>query len=159
MNPVIDDIQRNHLSWSEHSSPGFDGHKDEVYNALLALQCEQLDQFTQIALEIIMGNFCLTIARQMESVLEGNQHSPSDKLREEAKNAPTTNAASERIFSSFDRLIRERPHTTTLNSESTILFETNQAAAWLSGLYDCTKKHYMEITCKSAKTVKGLPKM
>ena len=163
LNPVIEEIQRNCLSWSEDSStllfdqkPGFEGadvHKDEVYNALFAPQSEQLDQFTQIALEIIMGNFCLTIARQMESVLEGNLHNPSDELREETKNAPTTNAASERVFSSFDRLIRERPHATTLNLESTILFETNQTAAWLSGLDDSTKKHYMEIARKSAKNV------
>ena len=137
--------------------PGFEGVdvlKDDVYNALFAPQSEQLDQFTQMALQIIVGNFCLTtIARQMESVLEGNLHNPSDELREETKNAPTTNAASERVFSSFDRLIRERPHATTLNLESTILFETNQTAAWLSGLDDSTKKHYMEIARKSAKTV------
>ena len=134
--------------------PGFEGadvHKDEVYNALFAPQSEQLDQFTQIALEIIMGNFCLTIARQMESVLEGNLYNSSNELREETKNAPTTNAAFQRVFSSFDRLIRERPHATTLNLESTILFETNQTAA--CGLDDSTKKHYMEIARKSTKTV------
>ena len=46
LNPVIDEIQRNCLSWSEDSpsllfdqKPGFEGadvHKDEVYNALFA---------------------------------------------------------------------------------------------------------------------------
>ena len=92
LNPVIEEIQRNCLLWSEDSSPllfdqkpGFEGidvQKDEVYNALFAAKPEQLDQFTQIALEIIMHNVCLTIARQMESVLEGNLHSPSDELRE-----------------------------------------------------------------------------
>ena len=46
-----------------------------------------------------MGNFCLTMVRQMKSVLEGNLHNPSDELREERKNAPTTNAASEQVFS------------------------------------------------------------
>ena len=94
LNQVIEEIQRNCLSWSEDSSsllfdqkPGFeraDVHKDEVYkayNALFAPQSEQLGQFTQIALEIIMGNFCLTIARKMESVLEGNLHNLSDELR------------------------------------------------------------------------------
>ena len=39
------------------------------------------------------------------------------------------------------------------NLKRTILFETNQAAAWLSGLDDSTKKHYMEIARKSAKNV------
>ena len=117
LNPVTEEIQRKCLSWSEDSSPllfdqnpGFQGadvQKDEVYNALFAPQSEQLDEFTQIALEIIMGNFCLTIARQMENVLEGNLHNPSDGLREETKNAPTTNAASEQVFSFFDRLIRK----------------------------------------------------
>ena len=163
LNPVIEEIERNCLSWSEDSSslvfdqkPSFEGadvYKDEIYNALFAPQPEELGQFTQFALEIIMGNFCLTITRQMENVLEGNLHNPSDELREETRNAPTTNAASEQVFLSFDRLIRERPHATTLNLESTILFETNQTAAWLSGLDDSTKKHYMEIARKSAKTV------
>ena len=73
-----------------------------------------------------MGKFWLTISRQMESVLEGNLQNPSDELREEAKSTPTTNAASERIFSSIDRLISERPHATTLNLESTVLWKTNQ---------------------------------
>ena len=89
----------------------------------------------------------------MESVLEGNLHNPSNELTEETKNAPTTNAASERVFSSFDRLTREKPHATTLNLESNILFETNQTAAWLRGLDDSTKKHYMEIAHKSPKAV------
>ena len=62
----------------------------------------------------------------MESVLEGNLQNPSDELREEAKSTPTTNAASERDFSSIDRLISERPHATTLNLESTVLWKTNQ---------------------------------
>ena len=47
----------------------------------------------------------------------------------------------------------ERPHATTLNLESTILFETNQIAPWLSRLDDSTKNHYVEIAGKSAKTV------
>ena len=87
-----------------------------------------------------MGNFCLTIARQVENVLQGNLHNVSEELIEETKNALITNAASERVLSLFDRLIRERPHATTLNLESTILFETNQTAAY-----------YMEIAHKSAK--------
>ena len=70
----------------------------------------------------------------MESVLEGYLHNLSDEVRGETKNAPITNAASEQVFSSFDRPIRERPHATTLNLESTILFETNRTAACLSGL-------------------------
>ena len=76
----------------------------------------------------------------MENVLEGNLHNPSDQLREETKSVPTTNAASEQVFSSFDRLTRERSHATTLNLERKILFETNQTVAWLSGLDDSTKK-------------------
>ena len=76
----------------------------------------------------------------MENVLEGNLHNPSDQLREETKSVPTTNAASKQVFSSFDRLTRERSRATTLNLERKILFETNQTVAWLSGLDDSTKK-------------------
>ena len=62
----------------------------------------------------------------MESVLEGNLQNPSNELREEAKSTPTANAASERVFSSIDRLISERLHATTFSLESTVLCKTNQ---------------------------------
>ena len=62
----------------------------------------------------------------MESVLEGNLQNPSNELREEVKSTPTANAASERVFSSIDRLISERLHATTLSLESTVFCKTNQ---------------------------------
>ena len=67
LNPVIEEIRRNCPSPSEDSppllfdqNPAFeeaDVHKDEVYNPLFAPQSEQLDQFTQIALQIILVLF------------------------------------------------------------------------------------------------------
>ena len=54
LNPVIEEIERNCLSWSEDSSSlvfdqkpsieGADVYKDQIYNALFAPQPEQLDQ-------------------------------------------------------------------------------------------------------------------
>ena len=68
-------MQRNYLQWSEDSStlfcdqkPGFSDaeiHKDNLYD-------DELDRLTLFAIEIIMGYFCLTVARQMEEVLQGN---------------------------------------------------------------------------------------
>ena len=33
---------------------------------------------TLVTLEIVMGYFCLTVARQMEEILKGKLHNPSE---------------------------------------------------------------------------------
>ena len=81
-----------------------------------------------------MGYFSLTVARQMEEVLQGKLHNPSEELRNEVAMAPTTNSVSERVFGSFDRYMREKLNAATLNLESTILFETKKNFLWLNGL-------------------------
>ena len=163
LNPVIEENQRNCLQWSENSStllfdqkPGFsdvDIHKDNLYDALFQIQNDELDQLTLVALEVIMGYFCLTVARQMEEVLHGKQYNPSEELRNEVAMAPTANSVSERVFGSFDRYMREKPNATTLNLESTILFETNKTSSWLNSLDTSTKNLYLDIACKSARGV------
>ena len=49
--------------------------------------------------------------------------------------------------------MREKPNDTKLNLESTILFETNRTSSWLNGLDTSTKNLYLDIACKSAKSV------
>ena len=163
LNPVIEEMQRNCLQWSEDlptllfdQKPGFsdaDIHKDNLHDALFQIQNDELDRLTLVALEIIMGYFCLTVARQMEEVLHGKLYNPSEELRNEVAMAPATNSVSERVFGSFDRYTREKPNATTLNLESTILFETNKTSSWLNGLDTSTKNLYLDIACKSAKGV------
>ena len=74
-------------------------------------------------------------------------------MRNEVAMAPTTNSVSERVFGSFDRYMREKPNATTLNLESTILFETNKTSSWLNGLDSSTKNLYLDIAGKSARGV------
>ena len=129
LNPVVEEMQRNCLHWSEDSSTllfdqkaefsDADIHKDNLYDALFQIQNDELDRLILVALEIIMSYCCLTVARQMEEVLCGKLHNPSEELRNEVAMAPTTNSVSERVFGSFDRYMREKPNATTLNLEST----------------------------------------
>ena len=137
--------------------PGFsnaDIHKDNLYDALFHIQNDEFDQLTLVVLEIIMGYFCLTVARQMEEVLQGKLHNPSQELRNEVAMAPTTYSVSERVFGLFDRYMREKPDATTLNLESTILFETNKTSSWLNGLDTSTKNLYnLDMAHKSARRV------
>ena len=49
-----------------------------------------------------MGYFCLTVARQMEEVLQGKLRNPSEELRNEVATAQTTNSVSERVFETFE---------------------------------------------------------
>ena len=89
----------------------------------------------------------------MEDVLQGKLHNPSEELRDEVAMAPATNSVSERVFGSFDRYMREKPNATTLNLESTILFETSKTSSWLNGVDASTKNLYLDMTCKSARSV------
>ena len=156
-------MQRNCLQWSEDSltllfdqKPGFSDaaiHKDNLYDALFQIQNDELDRPTLVALQIIMGYFCLPVARQMEEVFHGKLHNPSEELRNEVAMAPTTNSVSERVFGSFDRYMGEKPNATTLNMESTTLFETNKTSSWLNGLDTSTKNLYLDIARKSARSV------
>ena len=79
--PVIEEMQRNCLQWSEDlltlffdQKPGFsydDINKNNLSDALFQIQNDELDQLTAAALENILGSFCLTVARQMQEVLQG----------------------------------------------------------------------------------------
>ena len=40
-----------------------DIHKDNLYNALFQIQNDALDRLMLVTLEIVMGYFCLTVAR------------------------------------------------------------------------------------------------
>ena len=109
---VIEEMQKNCLKWSEDSStllfdnkPGFsdsDIYKDTLHDVLFQIENDELDWLTLVAFEIIMGYFRLTVARQMEEVLQGKLHNPSKELRNEVATAPATNSVSERVFETFE---------------------------------------------------------
>ena len=86
-----------------------------------------------------MGYLSLTIARQMEEVLQGKKQNPSDKLRKEVAMEPPTNSVLERVIGSFDRYMREKLNATTLNLESTILFEKSKIYFLVNSLDTSTK--------------------
>ena len=65
-----------------------------------------------------MDYLCLTVARQMEELLQEKLHNPSEELRNEVATVPTTNSVSERVSGSFDKCVREKPNATKLNLES-----------------------------------------
>ena len=162
LNPVIEEIQRNCLQWSEDSPTlifdqksafsDADIHKDNLYDASFQTLHDELDRLTLDALETVMGYFCITVERQMEEVIQGKLYNSSEELRNLVAMAPT-NSVSESVFGSFNRYMREKPNATTLNLESTILFETNKTSTWLNGLDTSTKNIYLGIARKSARSV------
>ena len=99
-----------------------------------------------------MGYLSLTIARQMEEVLQGKKQNPSDKLRKEVAMEPPTNSVSERVIGSFDRYMREKLNATTLNLESTILFEKSKISFLVKFGY-FYQNLYLDMTHKSARDV------
>ena len=80
--------------------------KDAIFDKLVICDDEDFNALTQQALELICSALLLVLERQCEDQLPGGKYSsPSESLRRQASNAPTTNIISERDFAVFDVLL------------------------------------------------------
>lgn len=73
-----------------------------------------------------------------------------ERVRAETATIPTTNSVSERDFAKFDRLIREKPHASTLALEAHILFTNNKTSKWFHLKSTAEREKLMEEARKNA---------
>ena len=123
------------LLYNEKLFPEIYVHKDSMYKELFRLQNTELDALTVEALEIMMHHFACVLGRQLHDQLPGGSFSsPSDELLAEARHVPKTNRFGESVFGVLDGLMIERPGATTLNLESTIMYNMNKTDEWIASL-------------------------
>ena len=67
-----------------------------------------------------------------------------EEVRAKTSSVRTTNVVSERDFAMFDRLLREKPHATTLALEAHILFSNNKTSKWLMSKSEEEREKIME---------------
>lgn len=106
--------------------------KDEVWRALVSPSNH----------DAITGNMLLSMFKAFELLLDRvltdlhpviqAEEENEEEVRAKTKSVPTTNTISERDFAKFDRLIREKPHASTLALEAHILFTNNKTSKWLN---------------------------
>ena len=124
-------------------------HSDAVMEALMKEHPD--DDIVTECLQLVMKSFEVLAHRMLEDHLKGGQyHSPDSHLQMQTESVPTTNAISERDFGKFDRLLREKPHATTLAIEAMILYSNNKTSEWLQTKTEGEKKEIFEVARKMA---------
>ena len=146
LNPHLQQMQKCFEQWSQDASPLLEGetlfneevvpiHRNEMYESLFKEQSEQLETFTQKALEIIFNSWIILFERKAQDQLPGGKYAtPSPELLAQAANVPATNMASERDFGVFDLLLHLKPAARLISHEALILWTNNKTTSWLNSL-------------------------
>ncbi len=124
--------------------------KDYLWEALVSSSSH--DSVTGHMLLSIFKAFGLLLDRVLTDLLPVTQAEEDNKLEmhAETSSVPTTNTISERDFAKFDRLLREKPHASTLALEAHILFTNNKTSKWLNRKSMAEKEKLMEEVRKNA---------
>ena len=106
-----------------------------MYESVFKEQSEQLETFTQEALEIIFNSWMILFERQAQYQLRGGKYAtPSPELLAQAANVPATNMASERDFGVFDLLLHLKPAARLISHEALVLWTNNKTTSRLNSL-------------------------
>lgn len=131
--------------------PGITIRKDAIWASLVFPS--QLDSLVEHILQSCFKCIELLLERAL-SDLEPS----SDADISVTASVPTTNTVSERDFAKLDRLLREKPHASTLALEAHILFTNNKTSAWYASKSQEERKLLMEtarrMSAKHKKTFK-----
>ena len=115
----------------------------------------ELNILTQQALEIIFHTFVILLERQGADQLPGRKYwQPSEQLKKQAANVPTTNVVSERDFAVFHMLIRMKPAALVMTHETLIMWIHNKTSKWLDQLSENDKEHMMKDAKANVKKLK-----
>ena len=110
----------------------FEGYdvKDQCFQKLVEA-CAEFDVLTLQALELIFAALVIKTKRLLADHLEGGKYgAPSEEQKSENKTVVKSNVMPERDFGMLDRLIMEKPRSTTLALEEIIMFNKNKTCAW-----------------------------
>ena len=109
---------------------GYNVVKDQCFQKLVEASAE-FDVLTLQALELIFAALVVKTKRLLADHLEGGKYeAPSEEQKNESKTVVKTNVMPERDFGMLDRLIMEKPRSTTLVLEGIIMFNKNKTGAW-----------------------------
>ena len=124
--------------------------KDDMWRALVSSSTHDL--VAGHMLLSIFKAFALLLDRvltDLHPVMQAEEENKKD-VRAKTKSVPTTNTISERDFAKFDRLLREKPHASTLALEAHILFTNNKTSKWFDQKSETEKAKMMDEARKNA---------
>ena len=118
--------------------------KDRIWVALVTESCK----YDQLVEQICLSCF-KSIEVILRRVISDQEPAVVAAKREECVSVKKTNTISERDFAKLDRLLREKPHATTMSLEAHILFSNNKTREWLETKSPDELKLLMETARKS----------
>lgn len=124
--------------------------KDNIWDALVS--SSNYDTVTRQMLLSIFKAFELLLNRilaDLHPVITAEKGS-KPTVRQATACVPATNTISERDFAKLDRLIREKPHASTLALEAHILFANNKTSNWLAQKSATEREKLMQEARKNA---------
>eukprot|EP00117_Sycon_ciliatum_P036187 scpid41604/ scgid27282/ len=90
------------------------------------------DAETMSILQCLFSALLVLVLRLVADHLPGGHfHKPSEEVREQVAKVSKTNTVSERDFAMLDRLMREKPNSSTAALEGMILYSHNKTDSWL----------------------------
>ena len=146
-----DDIISTFITGEKVPFPGTTIRKDAIWASLVFPS--QLDSLVEQILQSCFKCIELLLERVLSDLEPSNVAHASV-----TSSVPTTNTVSERDFAKLDRLLREKPHASTLALEAHILFTNNKTSAWFASKSQEERKLLMEtarkMSAKHKKTFK-----
>ena len=124
--------------------------KDEVWLALVSPS--EHDTVTRQMLLCIFQSLALLLDRVLADyhpVMQAETEK-KEEMRAQTSSVIPTNTISERDFAMFDRLLREKPHASTLALEAHILFANNKTSEWMMKKSEEERCKIMEEARKNA---------
>ena len=115
--------------------------KDDLWVALTL--SSPLDPLVEQILVACFKSIELLVERVLEDL-----HPAEEAERSQTLSVKKTNTVSERDFGQLDRLIREKPHATTLALEAHIIFSNNKTASWFTSQSTEVQSELMETARK-----------
>ena len=165
MNNIFRDIlhymdlysQRPDMLMEQHSPPTIHQYviKNGVFSSLFLTENNENEEMTKQAIKLLSISLAILLKRQVQDHLPGGAlDKPSEKLKDELKNCPSTNLATERDFSHLDRIIAAKPNITLITLTGITMYMSNRTGPWLDSLSTEKRDQYMESARRNAKQMK-----
>ena len=109
----------------------------------------EMDAFTIMALQLLLGNMLILFERQCEEYLaEGTYSSVTEEQKQDARNCPLTNRPCEAAMAQLDQGLKFRPNATPGYLEASIILKSSQLPQHLSSLSEDEKAEEFKIARK-----------
>ena len=125
--------------------------EDEIYRFLV--KAWEHDDIVVTILKSVLPAISSVMKTLFKDFLNGGAwRDSSETVRAKTQSVPKNNKFSESVFGHVDRILREKPNTTTIAKEAIVMFSHNKTLNWLEG--HCSKDALLSAARKDVKNIR-----